>query len=172
MTGSKDALPEWVLSVLAAQNPDHPTLRQSSATAAAKGKRRASEAPSSTVGDEPEREPKKPRPRTRSSAKKGKEPAAEPKDADEFHKMPLVEAPVGPYNNSWYESPLDDPRFRGKQIDWDVAREALLLLPETAARATADYHALHAFLRDAGQLPEQLQAEEEEDENPFYGKYA
>lgn len=93
-------------------------------------------------------------------------------DSGEFHQLPLVEAPIGPYNNAWYDSPLDDPRFRGKQVDWDAAREAFRLLPETVARATADYHAIHAFLRDVGQLPEQLRAKEEEDENPFYGKYA
>ncbi|GLI82271.1 hypothetical protein PoHVEF18_010701 [Penicillium ochrochloron] len=86
--------------------------------------------------------------------------------------FPAVEAPAGKYANEWYSSPLDDKRFGKRKTDWDLVREALRVLPETAARAEADYHSLYAYARDNGELPEQLEDEEEEEEdNPFYGKY-
>ena len=49
-------------------------------------------------------------------------------------------------------------------------RKALEVLLETAACAIADYYSLYAYARDNSELPEQIK-EEEEDDNPFYGKY-
>jgi len=112
--------------------------------------------------------------RSAKKARKGKERKKE-EDKEEAAgpdeiEFPVVAAPVGQYANGWYSSPLDDKRFGKKKTDWDLVREALEVLPETAARAIADYYSLYTYARDNSELPEQIE-EEEEDNNPFYGKY-
>lgn len=110
--------------------------------------------------------------RSAKKAKKGKEKEEEVAIGPDEVEVPSVAVPVGQYANEWYSSPLDDKRFGKKKTDWDLVREALEVLPETAARAMADYQSLYAYARDNGELPEQVaEEEEEEDDNPFYGKY-
>ncbi|GLI81795.1 hypothetical protein PoHVEF18_010185 [Penicillium ochrochloron] len=53
-----------------------------------------------------------------------------------------------------YSLPLDDKRFGKKKTDWDLVREALRVLLETAARAEADYYSLYAYARDNSELLE------------------
>ena len=87
--------------------------------------------------------------------------------------IPDAAVPIGRYSNQWYTSPLDDKRFGKKKTDWDVVREALSVLPETAARVMADYQSLYAYARDNGELPVEEAGEEDvvDSDNPFYGKY-
>lgn len=168
-------LPGWIRRILGAQNPDHPALKMPSEAISTKGKRRASGtvAPGSSV--EPVREHKKLRGRTAAVNTKGEGHADErekaSQSAEHIH-FPFILAPAGPYSNDWYKSPLDDPRFGEREIDWDAAREALRVLPEIVQRARADFDAIHAFLRDVNQLPEQIERKEQGKKNPFYGKYA
>jgi hypothetical protein len=163
-------LPDWVRSELEAQNSSHPFLREPTEAANPRsGKRRAPSTPaSSPTAAASDRSAKKARKAKEKQVEEEEEEAVAPGDVE----FPAVEAPAGKYANEWYSSPLDDKRFGKKKTDWDLVREALRVLPETAARAEADYHSLYAYARDNGELPEQLEdKEEEEEDNPFYGKY-
>ena len=157
-------MPEWIRSELEEQNSDHPFLRlPTEANAPRSGKRSAPAGPSSSPSvDALSRSAKKPK--TQEAEEEEEEEEADGPEEVEF---PVVDAPVGRYFNQWYTSPLDDKRFGKKKTDWDVVREALSVLPETAARAIADYQSLYAYARDNNKLPE----EEVDSDNPFYGTY-
>lgn len=165
-------MPEWIRSELEEQNPNHPFLRKpTEASTPRSGKRQAPSAPSSSPAvDALARSAKKAKTQEVVEAEEEEEEAVGPDEVE----FPLVDAPVGRYSNEWYASPLDDKRFGKKKTDWDVVREALSVLPETAARVMADYQSLYAYARDNGELPDELEEEVEEgvdSDNPFYGTY-